>query len=227
MANLPQEYELAQLVRNVGNPHSSWNTPTPACEWDGVICNKANETTVINWNGFSNKSYKQLTGSLNFGYLPKTVHKFHVFITKVSGEVPLNVLSCKLVSLGLRDNELSGPLDLTALPPNMRDLDLSANRFTGEICLTELPSDLQYLSLDRNQLSGKVCLRDLPNLCRLRLYTNRFSGKIDVRSLPSTLHQLDLSNNVKLHGEIEKRLLPDKVGFYLNIRNTKIALVSP
>ena len=196
-----------------------------ACNWDGVDCNKANEITSIYWNGYLSKSYKDLTGSLNFGYLPNTVHTFCFFLTKLSWEVPLSTLPCKLGVLILAYNDFSGPLDLTTLPPNMNKLNLSGNRFTGEICLDKLSPGLKYLSLDCNQLSGNLCLRDLPNLYDLRLFTNRFSGKIDVRSLPSTLHHLDLSNNVNLHGEIEKRLLPNMAGFNLNIRNTNITLL--
>jgi len=185
MANFPPEYELAQLVRNVGNLHSTWKTSTPACKWDGVDCNEADEIKCINWSGIS-QSDEQLTGSLSFGYIPKTLHTFNVFVTNLSGEVPLNILPCELRCLVLRNNELSGSLDLTSLPPNLRNLDLSANRFTGEVCLTKLPLELKYLCLDRNQLSGKLYLNNLPNLSYLRLYENNFSGNVDieVRSIP-------------------------------------------
>ena len=204
-ANLPQEYELAQLVQNIENPHPSWNASTPACEWDGVDCDVASEIKSIKWNVYSGKSYQELTGSLSFVYLPKTVRIFDVFLTKLSGEVPLNTLPFKLESMNLRNNDLSGPLDLTALPPIFNKLVLSGNRFTGEICLDKLPSGLKYLWLDCNQLSGKVCL------C----------------NLPSALYLLDLSSNVNLHGEVEKRLLRDMAGLNLKIRNTSITRVGP
>ena len=204
-ANLPQEYELAQLVQNIENPHPSWNTSTPACEWDGVYCDVASEIKSIKWNVYSGKSYQQLTGSLSFVYLPKTLRKFDVFLTKLSGEVPLNTLPYRLKSMNLRNNNLSGPLDLTALPPIFKKLVASGNRFTGEICLDKLPLGLKYLFLDCNQLSGKVCL------C----------------NLPSTLYLLDLSSNVNLHGEVERRLLREMDGFHLTVRNTSITRIGP
>ena len=138
--NLPSEYDLVRLVRNIENPHTSWSTSTPACEWDGVSCNKEAEITGINWPS------RKLTGELSFSYLPKTLHTLYAYVNKLSGELQFDTfpVTCMMRTLSLRDNELSGPLDLTALPPKLKTLILSGNQFTGDVCLTKLPSCYDY-----------------------------------------------------------------------------------
>ena len=214
--NLPQEYQLARLVRNVENSFSSWNTSTPACEWYGVDCNKEGEIMSIKW------PMSKLKGSLSFRYLPETMHTFYAYVNELSGDVPLGTLSSSLHRLSLRDNELSGTLDLAALPLNLTTLILSGNRFTGEVCLTRLPSGLLNLCLGRNMLSGELYLNELPNVIMLRLENNNFSGNVDLSSLPASLDELDLSCNVNLSGEVKKSVLPEKLCSALRIRSTKI-----
>ena len=35
---LPVEYDLERLIQNISNPHPSWKSSTPACEWRGIKC---------------------------------------------------------------------------------------------------------------------------------------------------------------------------------------------
>ena len=46
-AKLPQEYELVGFVENIENPHLSWNTSIPACQWNGIECNHEGRVTRI------------------------------------------------------------------------------------------------------------------------------------------------------------------------------------
>jgi len=217
ITNLPQEFQLEQVVRDVENPNSSWTTSTPACKWSGVDCNNTDSVMSISWWS------RELKGSLNYSHLPETIHIFYANVNQLFGEVSLETFPPKLRTLSLRNNQLSGTLDLTALPPDLKTLVLSGNQFTGEVCLTKLPSQLRYLYLGRNMLSGDLCFRKLPNMVILRLEENDFSGKIDLRSIPCSLEELNLANNINLCGKVKEYHIPLLLRAGLKIKNTRIA----
>ena len=100
---LPQEYELAQFISGIKNSHISWNTSTPACEWNGVICEDGKHVTNINWRE------RMLSGALRWNSLPRTVNKFSA-----------------------AHNNHTGPVHLYVLPSHLIDLNLLRNSFTGE-----------------------------------------------------------------------------------------------
>ena len=49
-ANLPQEYELSELVQDIANPHKSWNTEVTACDWEYVTCDEQGNVSELKWN---------------------------------------------------------------------------------------------------------------------------------------------------------------------------------
>ena len=192
-ATLPGEYQLARLVREIGNLPKSWNTKTPACEWLGAKCNDEGLITEIHWDQL------QLYGLLRMQHLPETVLVFTGIDNTLEGRNFLGDLPSghKIFSIGW--NKFDGELDLTVLPQGMISVLLYDNEFSGEVCLTSLPHQLQKLSLARNRLSGTPDLTALPaSLRHLGLCRNRFSGIADITQLPPSVRTVDLSFNPDL-----------------------------
>ena len=126
---LPQEYELAKFISDVENPHESWSTATPACEWDNVKCDDEGEVIDISW------SYQGLLGTLHWEHLPRSV-KF----------------------LDVSYNQLSGTLEFSALPPGLEKLWVHYNLFSGEVYFEHLPTGISVLNISRCDFSGFVDL---------------------------------------------------------------------
>ena len=220
MANLPQEYELVRLVRDILNPHETWDAKTPACEWDGVGCSQGDVVTRIRWTG------RDLHGSLHLSHFMQTMKRFNVGRNALTGEIDLLDLPSSLRYLCLSENRFVGALDLTSLPQKLAELDiydnsftegvcltrlspaleglyLSSNNLTGSVDLTSLPQSMKQLGLRDNLLSGEISLSQLPqNLLGLSLRNNDFCGVVDFRRLPFTLRWLDVSDNERITGEI-------------------------
>ena len=81
VANLPLEYQLARLIRNIENPHNTWDTDTPACEWEGVECNEQGEPDDIYWEQMEDSEGPDhweygLKGSLDLTDIPNLVKRF-------------------------------------------------------------------------------------------------------------------------------------------------------
>ena len=198
LENLPPEYELDRLVRNLQNRHSSWSLNTPLSEWRGVQYNERAQISIT-WR------MMQLAGTLELSHLSCTVEEFDTCGNFMSGDIALNSLPLSLRHLNLGFNNFSGPIDLTSLPPSLELLCLSNNGFSGEICLTQLPPKLLKLYLQGNAFSGAICLSELPPiLTYVNLENNAFSGAVYFENLPSSLSTLILSTNEHLYGEITK-----------------------
>ena len=221
-ATLPEEYKLAQLVRDLemirrdfvwvpqttyhpvllkqsyvesGLPES-WSTSTPACEWFGVKCNDNSQIVEICWDGDENQI---LRGIIYFQHLPQTLLRFSGERHAMRGLVSLRELPLNLEVFDLTINNFQGELDLSSLPQSMKALILGQNAFRGEICLTNLPSHLEKLDLRCNDLSGCPDLTALPaSLQILNLGINKFSGIVDLTHMPRCIEQLYLGHNQDL-----------------------------
>ena len=121
-ANLPQEYELSRFIQNIANPHPSWNTSTPACDWSNVYCDVELHVKKIYWRRM------KLAGLLQWNYLCRTTREF----TTVQ-------------------NDLSGGVPLDTLPSPMTEFVVNANAFSGELDLSHLPNDMDTLTSERQQ----------------------------------------------------------------------------
>ena len=164
---LPQEYELASLIRDVQNPDPSWTTHTKACDWRGITCEEASpanlQVTGVKWRGYG------LKGTIHWPSIPITTRSFDLsssFVTfqfnRLEGEVDLTVLPHELQVLELYYCQFSGTVNLTDLPLELIDLDLRGNKFIGEVDFTRLPPKLKVLRLCYNKFKGEADFRDLP-----------------------------------------------------------------
>ena len=124
---LPVEYELEKFINDVENPHESWSTATPACEWDGVKCNDKGDVIRISWDG------RKLRGILRWEHLPR-------FLT----------------ALSVCNNQLRGPIDFSSLPEGLTHLWISLNAFSGELHFEHLPPGLKILNISSCHFSGFV-----------------------------------------------------------------------
>ena len=161
--NLPVEYKLEKLIKGIQNPHSSWSTSTPACEWDGVDCNDEDEVDCINWTN------RGLRGTLDWKHIPETVRSGYVRINKIEGTLELSALPRGLEKFWAEDNKLYGPLQFSDLPPSLKILNLSDNNFVGNVDFSNLPSELTGLNISNNKhLSGTLCLKNIPSTLAYR-----------------------------------------------------------
>ena len=127
---LPQEYELAKFVRDVRNPHPSWDTHTPACEWNGVECDESKSISEVSWYS------RALKGSLHWLYLPRTIQRARVMTNQLGGDVDFSALPELLLNLWVQNNLFTGELDFAHLPPNIDVLNVSNCQFTGFVDLS-------------------------------------------------------------------------------------------
>jgi len=205
-SSMPQEYNLMRLIQNIENPRPSWNTSTPACEWEDVSCDQSSMVTEINWEVL------HLRGLLCLEYLPDSIIDFHASENALFGSVRLDYLPGPLELLNLSENAFSGAVDLVSLPSALRSLYLDENMFTGSVVLNSLPSQLRILNLAANKLTGTLDLGHLPpNLETLYLSNNCFEGEVLLNSLPQSLRFLWMRNNTLLQGEIGKKNLSGKL----------------
>ena len=195
--SLSPEYELSRLVENVTNHHPTWGVDTPAFSWKGVHCDENGTVVTITWPQMHLLgSPGTLRGTLEWSFIPATVHTLNVAKNNLEGGVQLEALPQRLETLQVHTNRFSGSLNLCALPVVMTAFHAQVNYFSGPIDLTRLPDELRTVYLFQNELEGEICLSALPaKLNALRLSKNRFSGEIDIRSLTSSLRSLSLSGN--------------------------------
>ena len=223
-STLPQEYDLSRLLQNFEILHPSWNTLTPACEWQGITCGSDfphlcvsnSQVTQIYWNEMS------LRGSLQWDYLPLSVHSFHIGNNWITGSVPFHTLPSHFTCLQLLNNQFTGPVDFVRLPQSLRNLCLNSNLFYGEADLTHLPPGLVSLQFSSNKFSGTLDLCSLPHgLALLELRDNALSGPLDLRQLPSSLVTLNCEAN-RFCGLVQFDKLPKQLlSVYLS-ENTEL-----
>ena len=220
-ANLPQEYELARLIRDMEGTHPSWTIETPACDWDGVTCDDKGEVNEVNWH------HKVVTGTIHLSYLPSHVTLFSVAQDKeakgCTGEVSWEELPSKLEYLCLSGNQFSGAVDLTVLPDTLQSLYLNKNKFSGSISLTHLHATMRTLTLDHNALDGSLDLTSLPeSMTYLTLNHNKFTGSICLDLLPPKMNSLYLNCNA-LSGTLGLNKLRERSLVLLHLHDNKFS----
>ena len=149
---LPAEYNLIRLIETVENCHPTWSTNTPACEWNGIACDKKGSLEKIFW--FDDNLY----GVLNWRYLPLGLRHLNVAENLLCGDVLFDCLPVALVSLYLSANRFSGTPCLSHLH-ELRTVDLSQNEFVGWVDFNAIPSSVSLL-----YLSGNLGLKGTLNL---------------------------------------------------------------
>ena len=221
--NVPQEYELANFIKDVGNTDPSWNTNTPACEWYHVICDEGNKVSRLDWG----RIYV-LRGRICLKYLPHSVLEIHAKHNKLTGELPLKDLPPAITIIDLSYNNFTGSIDLTCLPQTLRQLVLRRNKLSGNVDLGRLPLNLEFLAMNDNAFTGTPDLRRLPpNLSYLDLNRNQLAGWVEFDSLPSGLLGLCLLGNKELQGEVKNSVLPQSLNpFFVEIQDTKITYIN-
>ena len=174
---LPVEYRMMHLIKDIENPHKSWSEDTHLCNWSGVSCNRTAlpliSITEILWRG------RNLAGRLRWEFLPPTVRNLDVGLNTyfgwqqnmLKGPLPLYDMPTQLKKILVGYNQLSGELALTSLPSNLWMLNVSSNDFEGNVDLTALPRTLEFLQMDTNPgLRGPTDLSCLPlSLCSLTM----------------------------------------------------------
>ena len=195
---LPLEVQLYRVVQGIKNPHSSWNTTVPGCEWGGVYCDKSGILNEINW------SCGKFLGHIQLQFIPETLIRFELggnfgyrwgLCNNLTGVVPFDSLPASLIFLDVSENNFQGGVDLTSLPMQFEHLNGRENKFRGTLDLTLLPASMVHLELAMNNLHGTLNFTNLPrSLNWLTLNDNNFSGTIDFRYLPK-LEMLYLRSN--------------------------------
>ena len=245
-AKIPQEYELAGFVENIENPHLSWNTSIPACQWNGMNCNLDGYVTGIDW---SRLGYE---GLLRWERLPHTVIKILLYANQLSGILPFNVFPSELSYLNLKSNLFRGQLEFSQLPHRLGEIYLDQNMFEGGVDLCHLPlrltslsiysmnsveklfgdvelhclpQTIRFLDLSRNRFSGTLDLQHLPpSLAYFSCEDNCFKGLVQLCNLPPGIRLLILNKNAELYGEVDFNRLP--ASLTLSIENTKISVTN-
>ena len=181
---VPQEYDLVRLIENVEKRHPSWDTNTPACEWNGILCCEK-QVIGIAW------SFTDLE-SLIWKYLPLSLMSLQAMSAQLRCELPLEMFPPTLLHIYLYSNKLIGNLDLLQLPPLLEVFDVQSNYFFGLVDFSLLPTSLTDLTLSWNsELKGAFDVR----LCSLDL-------KYDFRYTNITVSNGCLSRDVYLGGQL-------------------------
>ena len=143
-----------RLVQHVENPHISWHTGTPGCEWRGINCNNKNSVLYIKW------SFLKLGGKLNLKYLPP-----------------------RLVKLDASSNNLYGEFLFGDLPPSLEYLMVPHNKFSGTPMLHLLPPSLKAIEINNNNFGGRIIFSVLPvSLCEVNVsYNKNLEGTLDIK----------------------------------------------
>ena len=154
--SLPQEFMLIRLMENIINPLPSWNPDTPAYAWEGVSC----EDETI--HSFICES-RNITGTLRWEELPRSLIHFSVYRNKLTGEVDLSRLPPGLKSLNGSYNDFTGGVDLCHLPDTLVELLFSGNLLSGHTDFAHLPPNLRAMSFRNNvKMSGVLRFTELP-----------------------------------------------------------------
>ena len=214
-ANLPDEYYLAQFLQDIQNHHPSWNTDTPACEWDTVGCNEKGEINAIRW------SDQFLIGTPHWTHLSSIMCKhLDLYINRLTGGIDLQLLPINIWSFDVSFNNFGGTIYLEEMLPSLHLLNLSSCRLHGPISLYMLPPEVESVILSHNALAGGLYLGALPSrMYYLDLSHNHFFGPVDLHL--SHFISLRLSHNVNLSGEYDPIWIPPTP----NVEGTQIKIL--
>ena len=210
---LPLEIQLTRFTQLLSkSPDSTWSQMVPGCDWNGVICNEADEPIMLEWNCLG------MVGNLTWAYLPHSITWVHLAENQLSGAVDpesvsslirldgrqnlfsstlqLGLFPTKIETILLSRNNLYGTLDLTQLPTSVACINLDHNNFDGLLDISALPPSLQELRLSQNKLSGALLPRDLSEgIIVFAVKGNLLTGVLDLSRLPNSLNSIEVDSN--------------------------------
>ena len=115
-----------------------------ACTWPGVSCSSEGEVTQIEWSDPDRK----LSGSINFGMLPRYLLTIGFVSQDFVGEVDTSDLPSNLTQLKVIVCEFTGTLNLGHLPRTLEIFTFVENRITRIENMVNLPISLQSFTID-------------------------------------------------------------------------------
>ena len=205
-AAVPQEYELAEFMKEVRNPDPSWNESNTACHWWGTRCGEDGFVESLTW---WNSGY---LGILRWKYAPTTLSRLNLHNNHFSGSIEMEYLPRNLAESVANANSFTGNLNLTDLPRSLKKMSAYMNECEGRLDLLHLPHGFEYLDLHQNKFSGDLNLSRLPNTMKfIDFYHNELDGSVCFDNLPMGLSQLTLASNPKLKGSYSVKSLPPKL----------------
>ena len=205
-AKLPEEYQLAQFLRDIDNKHSSWTTDTAVCQWDGVTCTESGRINLIDWG------WRKLVGTPHWVHLSSMMPKLHIYLNdnQVNGEIDFKFLPMRFFYA--RQNRFKGRLKLEDMQEHLKFIYLGHCDLRGPISFHALPPGFECLCAPVNHLSGSLDFGVLPPTMRsLDLSNNNFSGPVDLNKLPYCI-SLRLDNNADLSGAYDPILFARSIG---------------
>jgi photosystem II stability/assembly factor-like uncharacterized protein len=203
--------------------NSNWNTVTPKCEWEGIVCDQNQNVIEINLqnNHLSGaipidlanlRSLQILDLSHNYLYddipdnlyLLRNLKELYLNNNFFSGEIPDILFQFNYMEkLYLNNNQFKGEVSSQiSLMINLVLLNMSHNQFTGlfPTGITHL-INLTELDLSHNSFYGSIPenITDLYQLQKLSIAGNQFEGNMPeyMQSLSNlSSHQSDFRNNM-------------------------------
>ena len=175
---LPPQYDLLRLLQDVENLHPSWNSITPACEWEQVFCTPPDEIEDIadlicpkpssKRSGEISRFYwcnRGLRGTLNWNYLPAKLKRLNVDKNQLTGDVPFDVLPATLKVIHLSNNRFSGTPSFRHLPA-LEEVYLNENNFVGWVKFEFLALSVRNLFVGNNPLlQGSLDVAERADMC--------------------------------------------------------------
>ena len=178
---LPPQYDLLRLLQDVENLLPSWNSTTPACEWEQVSCKPSGQIAAIYWCD------KKFRGSLIWNYLPSKLERLNVARNQLSGDVPFDVLPATLKGINLSNNRFSGTPSFRYLPA-LNGVGLRANNFEGWVNFEFLALSVRHLFVNDNlMLQGSLNVAERAKMNYDINNTNISSSNGELSAFPDTL----------------------------------------
>ncbi|KNH02454.1 leucine-rich repeat protein [Perkinsela sp. CCAP 1560/4] len=139
---------------------------------------------------------KELGGSVDFRWIPRTVYNFEMRELEVAGTISTAHLPSSLRIFDVRRNRLIGSFDMNSLPEEIENVSIGHNDLSGNLELRANVPKLKRLLADHNSFTGSLDFTKLPqNIQSLSLCYNKFSGTINIEHIPCSLQYLGIVGN--------------------------------
>ena len=207
---------------------------TDIAEWPGIELNSAGNVTHMNWKNKGGsidfqwlpqhvqvielRRSKDLSGSIDFGLLPRPLERLTITDTSITGEMFFETLPPQIAKLDLRNNAFALHFELSKAPETLRTLEIQSEKgldfdlqtfsrnlhvilicschVQGSLSFVNSPPELRRLHLSTNNLSGTLSLTGAAQtLEEAILYSNTFHGALNLSDLPETLSTINIAKN--------------------------------